>query len=410
MQKTAIKSSTSSGIVNLSSAAALEPNFVSEKPNDSSVSKRKDFEYFLIFASLAILVFIEPIYYRLSTLLIAAMTLLYAAYKRKIYLNLQLVCFASLYSLIALASLGNKAFLIDFRYHATILIFVVLFYNFYRAGSDISSKIFITSSLLTLLVGLSYLVYFSFPITSPYARTELAAYQAFRVQGPALEIGLLAPIAFLNCGKKIRGAVKILTGSFIFAALSAFLSGSATLLFLTLIVYVSAFITTGRSSIVTLLSAAILSLSVISFAGTEEHRAKALQVFAPLEAPTVRTRISDIQYTLDGYGARPILELVFGQGIGTTTWVLRRSPFNNSYEYREFLEIDNGLVYVFNRTGFLGLILLVLMIFSTRVKRGTVIEKGLLPSIFLIAIATSIAPFLSPFYALVALISRQGGK
>ena len=91
------------------------------------------------------------------------------------------------------------------------------------------------------------------------------------------------------------------------------------------------------------------------------HVSKLQQVANVTASGTFRTRVMDTHQSLSSLSSAP-LQMLVGSGIGFNTIVIRYEHNSSKQQERQFLEIDNGWVYILNRAGVGGLVLIMLLL------------------------------------------------
>jgi hypothetical protein len=95
-------------------------------------------------------------------------------------------------------------------------------------------------------------------------------------------------------------------------------------------------------------------------------------------------------------------QVLFGDGPGVTSEVYRVSiRGNNLFEFREFLEIDNGFYYVYHRAGLVGLGLFLFLHGFLLKKYGNFRNRMCFLAFFVITNTLSIHYFTNPMSSLM---------
>ena len=351
----------------------------------------------IIVLLLFFVVIIEPLFPRVSLLIVSILFLAVIFNVGMIKLPSAFPILLVIYIFILFYSVGNKAIFIDFRHHIYILIIFILLYQI-RNRVNFFENFFKISFHFCTLVFFLYIFFYLDLIPSFYKSSDVPEYQAFRIVGPSLDIFLFLP--FLYSMKQFPRSHndKYLFLAFLMGLFSCAISGSNTSLVIHIIFYLTAFYS-GNIKFWIFNTLLLVTLLIAGFGFLSEgHIEKISQIGSPQESLTVLTRINDLASAYERM-LNQKENMIFGEGVGVTTEVLRISWDGKFSEYREFLEIDNGFFYVFHRLGIFGLLLYIALFFFLVIKFGSSKNKLMFFSYFLITNLMTIHIFNQVFAA-----------
>lgn len=342
-------------------------------------------------------VIVEPIFPRVSLLIVSTLFLAVIFNAGIIKLPSAVRILIVIYIFVLLFSVGNKAIFIDFRHHISILIIFILLYQIRNRVNFFENFYKISFHFCTLVFFLYFFFYLDL-IPSFYKPSDVPEYQAFRIVGPSLDIFLFMPFLYSMKQFSTSRNEKYLFLAFLMGLFSCAISGSNTFLVLHIIFYLTAFYrVTIKFWILNILFLVTLLITGFGFL-SEAHIEKISQIGSPQESLTLITRINDLANAYERM-LNQKENMIFGEGVGVTTEVLRISWDGKFSEYREFLEIDNGFFYVFHRLGIFGLILYIALFLFLVIKFGSSKNKLMFISYFLLINLMSIHIFNQVFAA-----------
>jgi hypothetical protein len=300
----------------------------------------------------------------------------------------------------------------DFKNYIYIIYGIIMFYNFIKyLPASILLKYFTN---INIIIAALYLCFYFNLLPNIYLRDgELAEYKNYKTPGPTTQIFYFIPI-FLLFRNKLDN--KLIYLNFTFGCIASFINGSLQNIIILIVVYLLYFLSMIKFRKIKyrfhILVFTILFFYIISNYLPSNYIEKLLFVFDPLQAQTVQTRISDVEYMLESGHPQNML---FGDGIGVSSNVFRINPFNPKLSgYNTFLEIDNGFYYVFHRFGFLGIVSFLLFHLIAIIKPAAPIKfKVSYAVFFLITNILSIHYFTRPvtaFFIVLLLTSLYDKK
>lgn len=302
------------------------------------------------------------------------------------------------YFLMILYSIGNHVLHIEFKHHmAFFLVFIFLYQTVSKYDKNYE-LFFKYSFILSIIVFLFYLLFFLNLLPNPYRDVDVPLYAAFRVSGPPLGIFLFLPFIYVMKEFPQKQYQNNLYIAFVLGLIACALSGSNQSFILHIAFYAFAILRMNAKNIALIAFISIISILLAPKLLSDAHLEKISQIVNPLDSQTVLTRINDLSYAYDQM-IKKDENIFFGEGIGITTEVMRTSWDSKWSEYREFLEIDNGFFYVFHRLGIVGLIAYLGMIFYLIYRFGTVRNKLMYFSFFLVTNLLSVHFFTHVFSA-----------
>lgn len=358
-----------------------------------------NFSHIALFLLLLDLIFVMPIAKNIGPLILLLLTLFAFIKYSTIKISKIFYVVAIGYGLILVYSYGNPVLHIEFKYHMTFFLVFILLFQIMREKEYSLEIFFKYSYILSIIVFSLYIAFFLNFLPNPYRDEDTPLYVAFRVSGPPLGIFLFLPFLYsMSNFPKTNYYQNRLYISFVLGLVACALSGSNQSFVLHVLFYAFAILKPSMKNITVIILVFAMSILLAPKLLSEAHLDKISQIANPLESRTVMTRLNDLSYA---YNQMIIKDenIVFGEGIGITTEVLRTSWDGNWSEYREFLEIDNGFFYVFHRLGIIGLIAYIGVIFYLIYRFGTVRNKLMYFSFFLVTNLLSVHFFTHVFSA-----------
>lgn len=369
-----------------------------------------NFSHIALFFVLLDLTFIMPIAKNLGPLILLLLTLFSFVNYLKIKISKIFYVVAIGYTLILAYSYGNPVLHIEFKHHMTFFLVFVLLFQIMREKEYSLEIFFKYSYILSIIVFAFYIAFFLNLLPNPYRGEDMPFYVAFRVSGPPLGIFLFLPFLYsMSNFPKTNYYQNRLYISFVLGLIACALSGSNQSFVLHVLFYAFAILKPSIKNIAIVIFVFIMSIFLAPKLLSEAHLDKLSQIANPLESQTVITRLNDFSYAYDQM-IKKDENLIFGEGIGITTEVLRSSWDGNWSEYREFLEIDNGFFYVFHRLGIVGLIVYIGVIFYLIHRFGTVRNKLMYFSFFLVTNLLSVHFFTHIFSAFLTYLLTRRSK
>ncbi len=337
---------------------------------------------FLFFFLFTIL-FILPVYKNIGALILLILTVFtFVKYKRiRISSVFYIVSFS--YILMLLYSFGNPVLHIEFKQHMSFFLVFIFLYQIIKEKDHNYELFFKLSFVFSIFVFILYLLFYLNLLPNIYRNEVVSSYVEFRVAGPPLDIFLFLPFIYaMKYFPKEKFQTHLYIG-FILGLVACALSGSNQNFILLVLFYSCAILRLSVKNAIAIILIPIISILLAPKILSESHLDKISQIANPLDSETVLTRINDLSYAYDQMIKKD--ENIFtGEGIGIRTEVKRTSFDGKFSEYREFLEIDNGFFYVFHRLGIVGLIAYIATIFYLLYSFGTIRNKLMYLSFFLV--------------------------
>ncbi|MEJ2499296.1 MAG: hypothetical protein P8Y46_08320 [Sulfurovaceae bacterium] len=323
------------------------------------------FSHIALFFVLLDLIFIMSIAKNIGLLILLLLTLFSFVKYQKIKISKIFYVVAIGYGLILVYSYGNPVIHFEFKYHASFFLVFILMFQIMREKEYSLEIFFKYSYILSTIVFILYI----FPKTNYYQNR--------------------------------------LYISFVLGLVACALSGSNQSFVLHVLFYAFAILKPSMKNIAIIVLVSLMSIFLAPKLLSEAHLEKLSQIINPLESRTAMTRLNDLSYAYDQMIIKDE-NIIFGEGIGISTEILRTSLDGKWSEYRKFLEIDNGFFYVFHRLGIVGLIVYIGVIFYLLYRFGSRRNKLMYFSFFLVTNLLSTHFFTHIFSAfLTYLLTRR---
>lgn len=366
------------------------------------------FSHIALFFVLLDLIFIMSIAKNIGLLILLLLTLFSFVKYQKIKISKIFYVVAIGYGLILVYSYGNPVIHFEFKYHASFFLVFILMFQIMREKEYSLEIFFKYSYILSTIVFILYIAFFLNFLPNPYRDEDRPLYAAFRVSGPSLGIFLFPPFLYVMSNfPKTNYYQNRLYISFVLGLVACALSGSNQSFVLHVLFYAFAILKPSMKNIAIIVLVSLMSIFLAPKLLSEAHLEKLSQIINPLESRTAMTRLNDLSYAYDQMIIKDE-NIIFGEGIGISTEILRTSLDGKWSEYRKFLEIDNGFFYVFHRLGIVGLIVYIGVIFYLLYRFGSRRNKLMYFSFFLVTNLLSTHFFTHIFSAfLTYLLTRR---
>ncbi|MEJ2527226.1 MAG: hypothetical protein P8Y49_03940 [Sulfurovaceae bacterium] len=366
------------------------------------------FSHIALFFVLLDLIFIMSIAKNIGLLILLLLTLFSFVKYQKIKISKIFYVVAIGYGLILVYSYGNPVIHFEFKYHASFFLVFILMFQIMREKEYSLEIFFKYSYILSTIVFILYIALFLNFLPNPYRDEDRPLYAAFRVSGPSLGIFLFPPFLYVMSNfPKTNYYQNRLYISFVLGLVACALSGSNQSFVLHVLFYAFAILKPSMKNIAIIVLVSLMSIFLAPKLLSEAHLEKLSQIINPLESRTAMTRLNDLSYAYDQMIIKDE-NIIFGEGIGISTEILRTSLDGKWSEYRKFLEIDNGFFYVFHRLGIVGLIVYIGVIFYLLYRFGSRRNKLMYFSFFLVTNLLSTHFFTHIFSAfLTYLLTRR---
>jgi len=343
-------------------------------------------QFFIIFISFATFTLKYTLYWSFLGLFLIIVFIYLFKHKFKLKLFRTFLFIIPVYIIFLIKGIGNPAFLQDFRINFIWLFSLLIFYQFAKRNENSATLINIVFIVNVYIVIIYSLFYFKI-IPNFYETEKLAAYQDYRIIGPALCPTFILPFLYAVYNRKRD---KVYYINFFIGLVAVLLNGSLQYLSTFIIIYFISYIQLNNLNKILKVFGGIVILSFILFpiaknSLSEKKLSKINELTKPLESKTVQTRINDFKYIYPK-AADNMNHILLGHGVGVNSVIFRENKdYPSLSKYRTFLEIDNGFFYIFHRFGVVGLFIVILLHVNVLFKKINIKTKLIFIIFFLIS-------------------------